>query len=233
MNIDQNSIVKDVVNAHPKTSDIFKKHGIDFCCGGNTAIKNAAEQKSIAPETVLDEINACIAIEMNRNDRPEVWTDSSSEELIRHIQNHYHRTLEEELAQLSPYVTKVARVHGEHRPELKKVYSLFYELKQDLLEHTKKEDNEVFPLLLSISSNDSNIPNEALASILELEKEHQHAGQLLSELRAVTSGYTPPLDACGTFRLVYKRLEQLEEQTFMHIHLENNILLPRYEKSAS
>jgi regulator of cell morphogenesis and NO signaling len=64
--------------------------------------------------------------------------------------------------------------------------------------------------------------------IVELEKEHDHAGEILRQIRAVTSDYTLPLDACGTYRLVYARLEALEELTFMHVHLENNILFPRY-----
>ena len=29
------SLVRDIVNEVPKTSDVFKKYRIDFCCGGN------------------------------------------------------------------------------------------------------------------------------------------------------------------------------------------------------
>ncbi len=48
------------------------------------------------------------------------------------------------------------------------------------------------------------INKEAINMIVELEKEHDHAGEILRQIRAVTSDYTLPLDACGTYRLVYK-----------------------------
>ncbi len=32
------SLVRDIVNEIPKTSDVFKKYRIDFCCGGNTPL---------------------------------------------------------------------------------------------------------------------------------------------------------------------------------------------------
>lgn len=61
----------------------------------------------------------------------------------------------------------------------------------------------------------------------ELENEHSHAGNIIKELRKVTNDFTPPEDACGTYRLVYQRLEALESDLFQHIHLENSILFPR------
>ena len=61
----------------------------------------------------------------------------------------------------------------------------------------------------------------------ELENEHNHAGNIIKELRKVTNDFTPPEGACGTYRLVYQRLEALESDLFKHIHLENNILFPR------
>ena len=49
------------------------------------------------------------------------------------------------------------------------------------------------------------IVKKRLTMIVELEKEHDHAGEILRQIRAVTSDYTLPLDACGTYRLVYKQ----------------------------
>lgn len=223
----ETSLVRDIVNEFPKSSDIFKKHRIDFCCGGNRPLVEAAAERDLNMNDLLTELeelydkNAAEPINM------EVWTDTESQELVDHIKQKYHRPLEEELSLLSPYVTKVAKVHGGHRPELLQVYDLFYELKKELLEHTAKEEEIVFPLLLSLDHEGAN-REETLSKVNELEKEHDHAGSILKALREITTDFTPPLDACGTYRLVYKRLEMLEEQTFMHIHLENNILFPRY-----
>lgn len=51
------------------------------------------------------------------------------------------------------------------------------------------------------------------------------------ELREITDNFTPPEGACGTYRLVYARLEQHEKETFEHVHLENNLLFERIAKA--
>lgn len=225
-----NSLVKDIVNELPKSSDLFKKYRIDFCCGGNIPLSNAASDRNLDPNSILTELQALYTANETSTNDMEYWIQSETNSLIDHIVTAYHRPLEEELAMLSPYVTKVSRVHGGNHPELLKVYELFYAFKKEMLEHTAKEESTVFPLIQQLSDGTVENREEAINAIIELEKEHDSAGAILKELRQVTADYELPLDACGTYRLVYKRLEDLEEQTFIHVHLENNILFPRFAK---
>jgi regulator of cell morphogenesis and NO signaling len=226
--ITANSLVRDIVNELPKASDLFKKNRIDFCCGGNIPLSQAAEQNELNLDNLIEELKDVFEKYENTEKNVDVWTDSDSHTIINHVINNYHRVSEEELAMLSPYVTKVSRVHGEHHPELIKMNELFYEFKKELLEHMAKEEEIVFPLIKQLADGTAANPEEAIKMIVELEKEHDHAGELLRQIRAVTSDFALPLDACGTYRLVYARLETLESLTFMHVHLENNILFPRY-----
>lgn len=220
--------MKEIVNEIPKTSDVFKKNRIDFCCGGNIPLSEAAAQKGIQIHTLLEDLKA-VAENSSKNDlNIEVWTNSDSNTIINHIIAQFHRATEEELTMLSPYVTKVSRVHGDNHPELLKVNELFYEFKKEMLEHMAKEEATVFPLIRRLADNTVENREEAIALIAELETEHDHAGELLRQIREITTDYVLPFDACGTYRLVYKRLEDLEGLTFMHVHLENNILFPRY-----
>lgn len=222
------TLVKDIVNELPKSSDLFKKNRIDFCCGGNIPLADAASAQGVDPNSIIAELQTLYVSNTSTVNDMEVWIQSDTRSLIDHIILAYHRPLEEELAMLSPYVTKVSRVHGGNHPELLKVYELFYAFKKEMLEHTAKEEATVFPLIQQLNDNTVENREEAITAIIELEKEHDAAGDLLKELRQVTADYELPLDACGTYRLVYKRLEALEEQTFMHVHLENNILFPRF-----
>lgn len=224
----ENSLVKDIVNLFPQSSDLFKKNRLDFCCGGNRPLLEAAEEQNLDVPVIMEELEALYQKHNGTPDNMEVWTGTDSKTLIAHIKDKYHRELEEELSLLSPYVTKVSKVHGDRHSELVKVYELFYELKKELLEHTAKEEATVFPLMLELDKVDAEQRSEMIEKIKELEKDHDQAGSILKVLRAITSDFTPPMDACGTYRLVYKRLEALEAHTFMHVHLENNILFPRY-----
>jgi regulator of cell morphogenesis and NO signaling len=226
--ITENTLVKDIVNELPKSSDVFKRNRIDFCCGGNIPLSTAVKQNGLNIDTLLGELKVVFEKSNTTETDLVVWTKSDSSTIIDHVITNYHRASEEELAMLSPYVTKVSRVHGDHHPELLKVYELFYEFKKELLEHMAKEEEVVFPIIRKLADGTVENREEAIAMIVELEKEHDNAGEILREIRSVTSDFTLPLDACGTYRLVYKRLEELEGLTFMHVHFENNILFPRY-----
>ena len=144
----EHTLVRDIVNLFPKSSDIFKKNRIDFCCGGSIPLTEAAEEKSVNVEALMVELGDLYEKNANSAEDMEFWTQTESSVLVKHIQDQYHRTLEEELKLMSPYVTKVARVHGANHPELIKMHDLFYELKKELLEHTAKEDATVLPNLL-------------------------------------------------------------------------------------
>lgn len=149
-------------------------------------------------------------------------------ELILHIQDEYHSKIRDELPPLGPYVTKLARVHGEKYPYVLRIREIYLNLKRELTDHTNDEDQNVFPLINAFFANPFAETSETLKSHLkELEEEHENAGKLLKELREITNGFEPPADACGTHRLVIQRLKELEKDTFDHIHLENTILFDR------
>ena len=48
-----------------------------------------------------------------------------------------------------------------------------------------------------------------------------------TELRHATNDYSVPCDGCDTFRELYKKLTEIEEDTLQHYHLENNILFKK------
>src|SRR5262249_27327723 len=60
-----------------------------------------------------------------------------------------------------------------------------------------------------------------------MEHEHDDAGAALARLRALTDGYTPPADACATYRALLAGLAGLAAALHVHLHEENNILFPR------
>src|SRR3954466_12558035 len=112
--ITSNSLVKDIVNELPKTSDVFKKNRIDFCCGGNIPLSEAVAQNKLNMDNLLEELKIVFDQYSNTEKDVTVWTDSDSNSIIDHVITNYHRVSEEELASLSPYVTKVSRVHGDN-----------------------------------------------------------------------------------------------------------------------
>lgn len=222
------TFISEIVTEFPKASDLFRTYRIDFCCGGNRPLIEAIEEQNLSLEEILTKLNLLYQETKLSNETVIDYKDASSRDLIDHIVNKHHRFLNEELPQLSPYVTRVMRVHGETQPHLVRLHKLFFDLKTELEQHTWKEETVDFKLILEHEQNPTDETYKKLSNIVnELENEHSNAGNILKELREITNDYTPPMDACGTYRLVYHRLEALEADTFQHIHLENNILFKR------
>ena len=63
--------------------------------------------------------------------------------------------------------------------------------------------------------------------------EHEHDDEALAELRALTEGYEPPPWSCATVRALYYGQAELESAVHVHVHLENNVLVPRALRVAA
>lgn len=221
--IKKEDIVADVVTDFPKSADIFRNAGIDFCCGGQESIASAVNHKpNIDLNSLLNKLNHIDNTEGNSTINPKFL---NVESLIQYIQSAYHETLKEEFKNLTPYVTKLAKVHGPSHPYLLKLQDLYREFRDSMLNHIRKEDEEDFPKLIQYSQG-QDVQN--IKIILEdLINDHEDTGQLLNVMNQLTSDYQAPEEACGTWKLVYQRLQNIEHQTHQHVHLENHVLFKK------
>jgi len=218
----------EIVKIFPKASDLFKQRKIDFCCGGNRPLTDVFTEKSLDEMTVLTELNTAYKNWINKGHASTDWDALSMTELIDYITKTYHDPLEQELSALNGFVTRVLTVHGKDHPHLEELYNLYNLFQTELIDHTIKENNEVFPLIKEYEVNPS---EELLAKIHDangnLEDEHETTGNLLKQIREITNDFEPPQGACNTYNMTYARLAELESETYDHIHLENNILFKK------
>ena len=221
--ITKEDIVADVVTDFPKSADIFRNAGIDFCCGGQESIASAVNHKpNIDLNSLLNKLNHIDNTEGNSTINPKFL---NVESLIQYIQSAYHETLKEEFKNLTPYMTKLAKVHGPSHPYLLKLQDLYREFRDSMLDHIRKEDEEDFPKLIQYSQG-QDVQN--IKIILEdLINDHEDTGQLLKVMNQLTSDYQAPEEACETWKLVYQRLQNIEHQTHQHVHLENHVLFKK------
>ncbi len=55
------SVVNDVIQSHPATTNVFNEFGIDACCGGAVSIHDAALRDGADPAALLNALDAVIA----------------------------------------------------------------------------------------------------------------------------------------------------------------------------
>lgn len=223
--------VREVAVMIPESTRLFETLKIDYCCGGNQLLTDACESAGVTVDNVI----AMLAqlSESTKKDAVD-FQQLSLTELITHILDTHHVFTRAELERLPALIEKVTNAHGANHPELFKVSDLFQQLADDLKPHMLKEERILFPYIVALEAAIAQkrlLPFAPFASVTYpirvMATEHDNAGNLLHELRAVTSDYQTPKDACFSYHTLYQALAELEKDLYQHIHLENNILFPK------
>lgn len=224
LNINQS--LGDIVAVYPGAARIFNKEGIDYCCHGNRTLESALVEKDINFKKFLDYINKSYDEFLNSKEAYIDWRLEDPNKLIENIVDTHHAFTYRELNEIDQLLVKILKVHYSHSgEELKTVHRLFGALKTELEEHLIKEEEELFPMIKEYLINKSpKLRDEIMQFIGVIENEHTGAGHILQDLYRETNGYKTPEGACTTFNLVYKKLDALEKDLFIHIHKENSIL---------
>lgn len=215
--ITQDQTLGDVATAHPEATVVFLRHRLDFCCGGGRKLAEACAARGLDPASVIAEINA-----EGTPAEPQRWETRPLPELIEHILIHYHEPLHNELPALVDAAKKVERVHGAKATCPHGLAQHLQHIVTELGQHMNKEERALFPALIAGSRG-----QQIHMPVRVMMQEHDDHGLALERTRELTSNFTPPPEACATWRALYAALEKLEAELMEHIHLENNILFPR------
>lgn len=231
MNINKNTIVGELVAADYRAASVLTAFGIDFCCKGNVSIGHACELNSLETDSVLNELTKAT---QSQDDSVPDYQSWPVETLIKHIEEKHHKYVEAKIPELKSYLRKIAQVHGSRHPELIEIEQLFFTGSGELAAHLKKEEFLLFPFIrkLSRAMATGKDPGPSLFATVKnpvsaMMEEHDAEGSRFSRIAQLSNNYTPPADACNTYRAAYSLLDEFEKDLHLHIHLENNILFPK------
>lgn len=219
--LDPRRTVADAVLDHSECASVFQRHGIDFCCGGRRTIAQACEEAGISSEALVDELSRAI---VDRGGNAEDVRGLTTPELITRIVDRHHAYLRDALPFVQALAKKVARVHGERDPRLLEIAAITQTLGDILIPHLDLEERELFPRVLDPRPDDAQLRRDLAA----MREEHVGVGQLLERLRRVSDEFAMPPWACNSYRTLFSELVALERDTHVHVHLENNVLAPRF-----
>ena len=230
MVIDSNKTVGNIVADDYRTAGVFSQLGIDFCCKGNRTIDEVCTKKGIDKYALLEELERVTA---NNNNQGIDFKSWELDLLIDYIEKKHHRYVEEKIPQLLSFLLKLEQVHGAQHPELFEIKKLFKRSADELTQHMKKEELMLFPFIKKmVEANRNNAPinNPGFGSVANpiamMMEEHENEGERFEKIVELSNNYTPPADACNTYKVTYQMLQEFEADLHAHIHLENNILFP-------
>ncbi|MDV3309974.1 MAG: iron-sulfur cluster repair di-iron protein [Cyclobacteriaceae bacterium] len=214
--------VGEIAASDLRKAQVFKKYGIDFCCGGKKTLKEACESKGLNPAEIEKELNA------TTGPAPLPFKEWSPAFLADYIVNTHHAYVRKMLPEITQLMAKVLNAHGERHPELAQVSYLVQRLDDELLGHLAKEEKVVFPYIRELVQGDGPSRFSTIETpIAMMEDEHDEAGGIMEKIRDLTNDYTLPPDSCVSYGLLFQMLKDFEDDLHTHVHLENNILFPR------
>ena len=226
---EDNSTIGDLVSKDYRRAEIFKKFNIDFCCGGKKTLEQVCNDKHIDKAVLENELKNLEAGSEIHLQNMNNWTVDF---LIDYIVNTHHVYITTAIPILLEYTKKVAKVHGDKHPEMILVADKFFEVAEELTSHMIKEERVLFPFIKNLARNDGEKGTNSNFGTVKnpigaMENEHEMVGDIIKSIRKLTNDYSAPEDACTTFRVTLKKLEEFETDIHRHIHLENNILFPK------
>lgn len=232
MSITKESNIGKIVAENYRYASVFKAAGIDFCCNGNRSIADACEKKNINSDELMEKLNA--AAVLNNGNSEIDYRTWPLDLLADYIEKTHHRYVEQKIKEIAPYMRKVARVHGDNHPELIEIEKLFFESADELTSHMGKEEGVLFPHIRNMVASTISgkpLPESQFGSVQNpievMHQEHDNEGVRFRKIAELSDNYTPPFDACGSYRVTFSLLEEFENDLHRHIHLENNILFPK------
>jgi len=233
MNITKNTIIGDLVAEDYRTATVFKQNGIDFCCNGNRKIADACQALQINSDVLIQQLKDAISQGDTSSTDYNAWP---LDLLADYVEKKHHRYVEAKIPEISPFLKKIVSVHGGQHPELREVEHLFSESTSELSMHMKKEELMLFPYIRKMAQaklfgSTIQPPFGTVQNPIQMMMhEHDTEGGRFRKIASLTNNYTPPANACNTYKVTLAMLKEFEEDLHLHIHLENNILFPKAVK---
>lgn len=214
-----------------RTAAVFSKYEIDFCCRGHKTIEEVCDSKNINEADLLKELNTILD---TKNDSTIDFNSWPLDLLVDYIEKTHHRYVVEKTPVILQFLQKLCSVHGNNHPELFHIHELFTGCASELAQHMQKEELILFPFIIEMMNATNNhqpveVPHFGTVDnpIAMMMEEHDAEGERFRAIAALSNNYTPPADACNTYKVTFAMLEEFEQDLHKHIHLESNILFPK------
>ena len=219
-----------IVTGNHQVVPVLERYNLDFCCKGKRTLAQACAEKGIKIESITEELTSFSGV-TGKQQMP--FTEMGCEQLISYILIHHHFYVKQSMPTIMAHLNKVATKHGDRFPYMIDVYNMFAVIMREMTLHMKKEEGILFHRIKKVESlfksgrSSEIIHGFIQAPVNAMEADHEEAGDIMYQIRSVTNNYTPPQDACTTFKVLLAELKEFEEDLHKHVHIENNILFPK------
>jgi regulator of cell morphogenesis and NO signaling len=231
--IDPKQTVSDIVSGDYRTAEVFRRHGIGYCCGGKWPLDMACEMQGVDAAKILAELEAATRNIFISNQVGFASWDIDF--LMDYTINVHHRYARQSLLHTGELLSEFAKEHVKKFIYLAELEKRFDELTKQLSHSMKQEEEVLFPYIRHIAHAHKGKEPYAVMLVRTLRKpledalfkNHDLVRDMVLAIRALTNRYSIPQNACTSHKVVIARLKELDNEIMQHCYLEQFILLPR------
>ncbi len=185
--------VAEIAAGLPGATAVFRRHKLDFCCGGQQPLAQAAASRGVALETIEAELAALVQAGADGAEAPQ-----ETGALITLIETRYHAAHRRELPELIRLARRVEAVHGDKPEAPRGLADLLEGLSAELESHMQKEEQVLFPLMRAGGHPMIGNPIGAMRAEHDDHGEHLRVLEALTDAFAVASTiFSMPFSALG------------------------------------
>jgi regulator of cell morphogenesis and NO signaling len=123
--INPEATVGEIAAGQPLSVRVFEQLGIDYCCGGQSALRGACRAKGLDPADVLLKIQTAAEPAHPAAHPTEDWLAASLGSLTDHILATHHAYMKSQLPRLSGVLAKILVKHPRHKDVLRPLADIF------------------------------------------------------------------------------------------------------------
>jgi len=231
--IDSNALVNEIVANDYRTAAVFRKYGIDFCCGGKQPLNKACALFGLSEDAIIKELEfVSQTISVSNQLNFEEWDLNFLMDYIIHI---HHDYIKKALPLIIESLKHFAEGHRKKYTYLDDLIAIISDLCHEMLPHNNREEESVFPYIRKIVHAYQNKEPYAGLLVRTLSKpmrdmmkhDHQILIEPLSKIRVLTDNYTVPEHACTNHKVNFQLLKEMDADLVQHLRLETEILFPK------
>ncbi|EWH08328.1 hypothetical protein DS2_17868 [Catenovulum agarivorans DS-2] len=216
MNILNNSLAE-VLKTIPKASHVFAHYNLHTPINLTQPVYMLLKQNQLDAQTVLAELIEVMPV--SQQEQALMAVDNSK--VVDYLLDNYHSKHKRQLAELLQLSQRVESVHADEQLCPQGLTDFLNYVQDDLLSHMFKEEQVLFPMIKQNNTFMLACPINAM------RQEHQDHLTSILKLNQLSHYQQLPNDACGSWRELYRLLDEFICDLTQHIVLENNFLFVR------
>jgi regulator of cell morphogenesis and NO signaling len=236
MIITKDNKMADVIHLNYTTLTVLNRFGIELGFADKT-VEDVCQKHQVDLDFFLEIINTFV----NEDYFPKKHLQSFSIRLIndylKKTHDYYHQVKVPEIEKLMEQMIDHCYTQKSNLNLLKK---FFNDYKQELINHTKREDEVVFPYTLAIEKafNTNKADKETMMlmeeySIDVFESEHDNIEEKLFDLKNIIIKYLPQPKNFELCNKLLNELFTLEQDLSDHARIEDKVLVPKIREMES